>query len=93
MSDNMDVEGYRPPDKEWVKMKKVWDTCVEADVDIPAKVVDFFGSEQPSDLGVSVNLCEADGVSAWSADMCQGYEIEIAKLPKDLKFIRVYNSF
>lgn len=92
MSMSTHVYGFRPADEQWKRMKKIYDTCAEANVEIPSEVEDFFGGEEPGDKpGCEVELGKA--ISKYSADMQEGYEIDIAKLPKDVSIIRVVNSW
>lgn len=90
------VVGFRPPDEQWKKMKKAWDACQEAGIDPPREVDQFFGGEPPDDAGVEVSRTELEKMGAvkqYSDDSVSGYEIDVTKLPKDLKIIRVYNSW
>lgn len=86
------VKGFRPADEQWEKMKQIWETCEEADVPIPKEVEEFFDDEEPGDRpGMEIDL--GDAVSEYNADMMDGYEIDITKLPPGVKIIRVYNSY
>ena len=93
---NTHIVGFKPPDAKWKKMKAVWDACLEADTPTPPEVDDFFEHEYPDALGVSVKeekLRKNGAVKSFNAEMQDGYEIFIDKLPKDVKVIRVYNSY
>lgn len=84
--------GFRPPDKQWKKMKRIWEDCEEAGVSIPKEVEKFFQGESPGDApGMEIDLGEA--VTRYNAEMCDGYEIDVTKLPEGVKIIRVYNSY
>lgn len=86
------VVGFRPADDEWNAMKQIWESCEENDVPIPEKVSKFFGHESPEDRpGMEIDLGEA--VSPWGAEMRDGYEIDVSKIPEGAKIIRVYNSY
>ena len=87
------VVGFRPADEKWNKMKKIWNACESAGVEIPKKVDDFFNNEAPGDKpGIEVELKSA--VRPWSSKFAEeGYEVDIAKLPPDVKVIRFYNSY
>ena len=87
------VEGFKKPDANWKKMKAVYDACIEADVDVPEEVEDYFNGEEPDESGVNVDLEDTDCCKEYSADSCSGYEIDVTKLPKDITIIRVYNSY
>jgi len=86
------VEGFKARDKKWEKMEKVWVACTDAGIDLPEEVEDFFEGVNPvGEPGQSVSIDEC--VSEWGADMSQGYQVEIAKIPKDITHIRFSNSW
>lgn len=98
MSMSTSVIAFQPPDEKWKKMKAVYDAAIEANIDVPEEVWDFFNGDPPEDSGVSINLSydHKDICQEWSDDMQNGYELDLEKL-KD-KFphitkIRFYNSF
>ena len=93
MSMSTSVTGFKPPDEKWKKMKAIWDACEKACVNTPAKVEKFFNGVPPDDSGVEVELEDTPCCREYREEMCNGYEIEIAKLPKDIKIIRFCNSF
>lgn len=87
------VVGFKPPDADWKKMKAVWDACTKADLPIPEKVERYFNGEVPDDVGVSVNKDKMSSfVKEYSDDYREGYEVDVTKIPKDIKIIRFYNS-
>lgn len=89
--------GIVPPDDDWKKMKAVWDACDNADVDIPKDVSEFFGGETPDPKGVIIDLLHdkkhKGGISEWHDEIGQGFEIEVSKLPPNVKTLRFYNSW
>ena len=88
------VIGFKPPDAKWKKMKEARDACEEAGIDIPDDIDDFFDGEPPDDNGVEIWLEKEECCSEWDdGDMRAGFEIDVDKLPKDVKIIRVYNSY
>lgn len=91
MSMAVGVYGIIPPSEKWKKMKSVYDACRAADTGIPQEVWTFFNDEPPDPCGVVIELDvpRAKG----SPDMTNWYEVEIDKLPKDVKIIRFSNSF
>jgi hypothetical protein len=103
MSMNTHIVGIKAADETWKKMKAVYDACIAADAPVPDKVDDYFGGASPDPHGVIVDLenCgkKRNGLHPAvkeyndSENESSGYEIEIAKLPKDLTHIRVYNSW
>ncbi len=96
MDVNLRVVGIRPPDETWKKMKAVFDACVAARVPVPKEVEQFFNHKTPDALGVVVehkNLELAGVLKAVGGDMWEGYEIDLSKLPDDVKVLRVANHF
>lgn len=91
MSIDLHVTGFREADEKFKKMKDLWIACEEAGVPIPKEVLEFFDHESPREQeGMEVKLGDAlveTGGRYWS-----GYEIDITKIPKDLKIIRAYLS-
>jgi hypothetical protein len=90
------VVGFKPPDAKWRKMKAAYDACSAAGVDPPPSVMEFFGGDSPDDAGVEVDrkaLEECGAVVPYSANMQEGYEVYVDKLPKDVKVVRFYNSW
>lgn len=89
MSTDLYVFGYRPADETWNKMKAVWESCEAIGIDVPEPVVDFFEGNPPGDRpGAEVSLGEA--MNDWRGRYERGYQIDVSKLPTDVKFIRVY---
>lgn len=92
MSMSTHVVGIRPPDDTWKRMKAVWDACVAADVPVPDEVLDFFAGETPDPAGVVVPL--RSFARAWNDDGTkEGLEIDVDKLPSNIRTIRFYNSW
>lgn len=87
------VVGIKPPDAKWLAMKKVWDACNEADTSVPVEVLAFFGDDGPDQRGVVVDLEETAACQPYREDMVEGFEIDIRKLPPDVKIVRFTNSW
>jgi len=85
------VVGLKPADERWFQMKEIWDMCTKAKIEVPEEVYDFFESEYPEGDGMPVNIKSA--CSEYKYDMCEGYDVDITKLPKDVKIVRVFNSY
>jgi hypothetical protein len=83
------VIGFVPPDDEWQRMKKIWDACTEADVALPERVEKFFDFTKPDERGQEVDIPHRP----YRVEGCEGIEVEIAKLPPNVKVIRFYNSW
>ncbi len=94
-----------PPDEKWKKMKAIWDSCSEAEIECPKEVWDFFGHETPDKDGVVIGGSRhtrtgddrgkghAPWLQEWRQDSSEGYENLLDKVPKDAKKIRVYMSW
>ena len=93
MSMYTNVCGFAPPDATWKKMKAIYDSCNEARVEIPDKVDEFFDGEPPDNSGVRIELDGHDCCTDFNEEMQEGFQIEIAKVPKNIKFIRFYIAF
>lgn len=95
MGMNTHVIGFKPPDEKWRAMKRIWDACVAAKVSVPLEVAHFFGSdrEDPSDAGVEVELEGTECCRVYERFGASGLEIDITKLPADVKIVRFYNSW
>lgn len=87
------VIGFKPVDEKWKQMKAVYDACVAAKTSIPQEVMEFFDHEAPDDSGVKVDGDKMSGVTKYSADMQDGFEVDIRKLPPDVTIIRFVNSY
>lgn len=87
------VTGIKPPDEKWKKLKEVWEVCEKGGVRIPEEVLQFFKHEPPDMLGVVVNLKEDMCVEHRHGNASEIWEVDITKLPKDVKIIRFENSY
>lgn len=93
MGASQHVVGFRPPDDKWLKMKAIWDACTAAGMPIPREVEKFFGDSDPDPQGVEVPLRNTPCCAEYSADMQDGFEIDVRKLPEDVTIIRCYTSY
>lgn len=87
------ITGFRPPDARWAQMKAVWDACEAASQEVPSSVEEFFNHEPPDDRGICIDLKDSPSVTNYRADMEEGFQVEISKLPKELTHIRFVNSW
>lgn len=87
------VIGFRPPDKQYKEYQKIYEACTKAKISVPKEVSDFFDGYEPDDEGFEVDLEDEECVSEWNDEYRSGFEIDISLLPKDMKIIRVYNSW
>lgn len=89
------VVGFTPPDEKYHKMKAVYDSCKAAGIEIHEDVKEFFNWEEPSEHGVTFELEKIPGaVEEWDDEEgASGLEVDISKLPKNVKIVRFYNSW
>lgn len=85
MSMSMRVVGLIPVDDRWRAMKAVWDSCLQLKIEPPVEVVNFFDGEYPEEENV---VAVRVAVEKYKADMCEGFEVAIDTLPKDVTKIR-----
>ena len=91
------VVGFIPPDEKFKKMLKAYRACEAAGVAIPSDVEKFFNEETPDEAGVRISLTYnkkyKDAVKEYNDGDAMGYEVDLTKLPKDIKVIRFTNSW
>ena len=88
MSCTIVIEGYVPCDEEWDKKKKAWIALKEAGLDITEELEEFFDYQNPTEIdGMKVDI-DYEGDPNYKG----GALIEVAKLPKNIKYIRVENQ-
>lgn len=93
MSMTTHIIGFVPPDNRWKEMKKVYDACLFAGIEAPEEVLEFFNDEPPDDLGIEIDLEDDKSSTEYQREGSEGFQIELKKLPKEIKFIRFYNSY
>lgn len=92
------VEGIAPPDETWKKMKAIWDACIDAGVQPPREVDDFFEDEPPDPDGVvkfhkywnssPTEIIWPQWIEAFADKGRCGVNVDVRKLPKHIKIIR-----
>lgn len=86
------------------KHLKVVEACIDAGVPVPEDTKKFFGptDEDPDNLApgnFDSFLCEIESTDLgeaardWKNEYEEGIEVEVAKLPPEVKVIRFYNSW
>jgi len=83
------IKGIRLPDEKWKKMKKVWVACKEANIDPPKEVLEFFNHDDPSPLGVKVDIKfeKINGLGAVT------YIVKLDELPAGVNAMQFVNSW
>lgn len=94
MSMSTHVLGFRPPDEKFQQMKAVYDACQAAGVEVPDDVQNFFEYGPPDDAGVQLDLQrDSEAVHEWRDESCEGYEVDLRKLPQGIHIIRFENCY
>lgn len=86
----MKVIGFSPRHKTAQAMKDIWDKCVEFDIPVPEKVINYFGKCYPkeNDIQVTIKSTEWKGTG-----MSKGLEVIIDDIPSDVQVIRFINAY
>ena len=85
------VVGFKPPDDRWKKMKAVHDSCIEAGLEPPEEVQEFFDWCTPDPSGVEIDIPHT-GYSD-RGTLREGFEIDVSHLPPGVTKIRFWNSY
>ena len=92
MSTSYDVIGMKVQDEKWEKMKNVWNTCRVAGIDVPEEVETFFDWNNPNEMhGMQVDISNA--ISQPSLEEYVAWDVDIDKLPPDIKVVRFRISY
>jgi hypothetical protein len=88
MSESLTIKAFRSPDEKWQNMKDIWDACEKASVIIPEEVEGYFNGENPDPAGIEIDIGYL--LEEWDNDGDSGYQIDVNKLPNDIKYLRIY---
>lgn len=91
MSMSSHVMGFKAPTPKFNAMLDAYRSCVAAKIQIPEEVLEFFGHEEPDEAGIEVSLKGC--IRPYAAEMCDGFEVDLSKLPEGVTMIRFYNSY
>jgi len=88
---SLQITGFKPADKEYKKKQKAWQACVDAEVEPPEELNEYFNYEAPDPAGMEVDIefCLAKR----KVSMQDGFDIDLSKVPNDVKIIRVYYAY
>jgi hypothetical protein len=98
MSMSTSIRGFIPDtDPEYQRHKKVLLACKEAKVSLPEETAKYFGSKYPDlcllEEKLEVNLVNGTHYKEYRAEMQEGFEVDLTKLPQGVTKIRFYNSY
>jgi hypothetical protein len=101
MSMSMHCEAVKPADENYKRKAEAYRACEAAGIGIPDELLKFFDDEPPDATGTKQTL--GTGHSApdnlhpscakYKADMEEGFEVDITKLPEGTRFVRFYCSY
>ena len=85
-------------DETYQKHKKVLLACLEAEVELPEKTAEYFGGYKYPELcyldeKLTFSLKEGEHYRPYRSPGMYGFEIDLDKIPKEVKTIRFYNSY
>lgn len=98
MSMSSYIQAFIPDtDATYQKHKKVLLVCNEAGVQLPKETAEYFGTTDTSEYvleeKLSVSLKEGVHYTEYSADMTEGFEVDLTKLPQGVTKLRFCNSY
>ena len=98
MSMSTSIQAFIPDtDEAYNKHKKVLLACLEADVELPKKTAEYFGSEYAEEYlleeKLEIDLEEGKHYNEFSKDSSEGFEIELKNIPEGVTKIRFSNSY
>lgn len=95
MSVSLSISGIKPADDDFRKKLAAYRACETAGIGIPSALSDFFNNEKPDEKGVVIEISKyssnkdiKDAISEYHGDYSGGYDIDLTKLPKDIKILR-----
>lgn len=103
MSTNQHVYGIIKPDEKHKKIMAVVKSCYDAEIELPREVNNYFRNSDLFECSAEYILEEAkygilkdipqDAIENYSADMCEGIDVDLEKLPSGIHKIRFYTSY
>jgi hypothetical protein len=97
------IVGVRDLEASFAKMAKIKEACDEAGIDYPEAVKDYFkeGTNRKFTAGENIALLREEmetvditvAISRPVGGSSDAWEIDLSKLPKDVKAVRFINSY
>lgn len=88
MGMNIGAYGIKPKTKEYEQKLQIYNLCKEQKVEIPEEIINFFDGD-PCKEGILVKLDDIEGALEYpEEDDCEIIQVDISKLPKEIKKIR-----
>ena len=96
------IHGIKPKDLKFEKMISIYNSCIELNIEVPKKILEYFGLEfeeefYVSEYGVSIDYLqqnEQEKLNFMEEYVCEerqerGYILDISKLPKDITKLKI----
>lgn len=97
MSVSTSIVGVRDLSKKFDSMIKLKLACEETGVPYPKELKDYFGSSYEESVEYLRGICETvkidEAVKEYKKDMIDGFEVDLSKLPFEVKSIRFENVY
>ncbi|MEE9214814.1 MAG: hypothetical protein V3U54_08490 [Thermodesulfobacteriota bacterium] len=104
MGASSNIKGIRDLRQDFDKKWDALQACKKAGVLFPKQIQEYFGLDGDEDRVLESKECYEDekltfnlegkpGVKVWNAEMEDGFEVDLTKLPKDVTKIRFYTSY
>lgn len=95
MSLDIYVHGLRPVTEEYKKKLKIYKACNELNIKPPEELLDYFDYENhPCEDGIVIDIPKDLIKHSTSVEHCSDYyDVDLAKLPKDVSKIRFEISY
>lgn len=92
MSMSTYVQGLKPKTEEYEKKLNIYKSCEELNVSVPKEILDFFDGDVCEE-GIITEIPKG-AIKEYADDYCREFfEVDLTKLPKDIKKIRFVNSY
>lgn len=85
------VYGLTTPTAKVIQMREVDAACAIAGIKTPSEVVDYLKLNDPE--GGEINLERLPCCKEYNDDRQDGFEINVASIPDNIKTIRFFNSY
>jgi hypothetical protein len=91
------IQAFIPEtDEEFKKHKKILLMCLEHKVSLPKETAEYFGSNDAEeyllDEKLQIELEKDVHYKEWSDESCEGFEVDLSKLPKEVTILRFFNG-
>lgn len=98
MSMSTHIQAFIPDqDAEYKRHKIVLLVCSDAKVSLPEETAQYFGSKVADkallEEKLQIMLTKGEHYVDYDEDMCQGFEVDLTKLPKGVTKLRFFNSY